>query len=191
MKEALPKVGIHNSIIAKFVEEINSKYGMSLIFTTLEPHEVAHWTKTFQVASGSNQAPRTPRLWQAHEEPHRPGRPCKTVTEWPHQQPSQLLPTIAAHHHIPPQVQVQQEEINRLINVAAQWSAGDQQRVENSYNAHRHRYTCNCSNLTCPEWCQTLMIIFITTTRADKVTILNGKYLNKGGLLMHPITTLM
>ena len=37
MKEALPKVSICNSIIVKFVEEINSKYGMSLTFTTLEP----------------------------------------------------------------------------------------------------------------------------------------------------------
>ena len=47
MKEALPKVSIYNSIIAKFVEEINSKYGMSLMFSTLEPHEVGHQAKTF------------------------------------------------------------------------------------------------------------------------------------------------
>ena len=65
MKEALPKVSINNIIIAMFVEEINCKYGMSVTFTTLEPHEVGHWTKTFQVASGSNQAPSSPRPWQA------------------------------------------------------------------------------------------------------------------------------
>ena len=46
---------------------------------------------------------------------------------------------------MPPQVQVQEEEINRLTNVVAQRSAGDQQRVENNYNAPRHRYTCNHS----------------------------------------------
>ena len=65
MKEALPKVSICNSIIAKFVEEINSKYSMPLTFTTLEPSEVGHWAKTFQVASGSNQAPSSLRPWQA------------------------------------------------------------------------------------------------------------------------------
>ena len=65
MKEALPKVSIYNSIIVKFIEEINSKYGMSLTFTTLEPCEVGHWAKTFKVASSSNQAPSSPRPWQA------------------------------------------------------------------------------------------------------------------------------
>ena len=42
MKEALPKVSIYNSMIAKFVDEINSKYGISLTFTTLEPNEIGH-----------------------------------------------------------------------------------------------------------------------------------------------------
>ena len=40
MKEALPKVGIYNNINAKFIDEINSKYGMVSMFTTLEPCEV-------------------------------------------------------------------------------------------------------------------------------------------------------
>ena len=62
-------------------------------------------------------------------------------TEQPQQLESQLLPTLAGQHPMPPQVQVQQEEINRLTNVAAQWSAGDHQRVANTYNAHRHQYT--------------------------------------------------
>ena len=65
MKEALLKVSIYNSIIEKFIEEINSKYGMALMFTTLEPHEVGHWAETFQMASGINQAPESPRPHQA------------------------------------------------------------------------------------------------------------------------------
>ena len=144
MKEALPKVSIYNSIIAKFAEEINSKYGMSLRFTTLEPHKVGNWAKTFQVASGSNQAPSSPRPWQAQEEPCRSG-PQQTVTEQPHQLTSQPSPTIAVHHHIPPQIQAQQEEINKLTNMVAQWSAGNHWRLENNYNAHRHRYIHNHS----------------------------------------------
>ena len=151
MKEALPKVSIYNSIIERFVDEINSKCGMALMLTTLEPHEVGHWVETFQVASGNSKAPKSPRPQQAQEEPHRSGRPqpiqqhLQTVTDKPEQLTSQPLPTIAGQHPTPPQVQVQQEEIYRLTNVPAQWSAGDQQRVENNYNAHRHRYTCNHS----------------------------------------------
>ena len=37
VKEALPKVSIYNNVIVKFVDEINSKYGIGLMFTTLEP----------------------------------------------------------------------------------------------------------------------------------------------------------
>ena len=96
MKEALPKVSIYNSIIAKFVEDISSKCGMSLTFTPLVSNEVGHWAKTFQMASGSNQAPSSPRPQQAREECHRSGSQ-QTITEWPHQQTSQPLPTIAVH----------------------------------------------------------------------------------------------
>ena len=42
MKEALPKVNIYNDTIVMFIKEINSKYGMTLTFTQLEPHEVSH-----------------------------------------------------------------------------------------------------------------------------------------------------
>ena len=35
MKEALPNVSIYNDTIARFIEEINSKYGMTLIFAHL------------------------------------------------------------------------------------------------------------------------------------------------------------
>ena len=33
IKEALPKVSVYNNIIAKYVEEINLKYGIELSFT--------------------------------------------------------------------------------------------------------------------------------------------------------------
>ena len=54
MKEVLPKVSIYNDAIAKFVEEINSRYGMVLTFTHLEYSEVGYWVETFQVAKGNN-----------------------------------------------------------------------------------------------------------------------------------------
>ena len=60
--------------------------------------------------------------------------------------PQQLVSQpIKGQHLTPPSVQVKQEEINRLTNVAAQWSAGNQQMVENNYNAHIYRYTHNGS----------------------------------------------
>ena len=122
MKEALLKVSIYNNIIAKFVDEINSKYGMALMFTTLELCEVGHWTETFKVACGNSKAPKSSRPWQACEEhcssvQPQPIHQCsQTVTEWPQQLVSQ---PVASQHLAPPSVQVQ-EEINRLTNVAAQ-----------------------------------------------------------------------
>ena len=74
MKEALRKVNIYHSIIAKLLDKINSKYGMALTFTTLEPCEVGHWAKTFQVASGNSKAPESPRTQQACKEPNRSGQ---------------------------------------------------------------------------------------------------------------------
>ena len=68
MKEALMKVSICNNSIGKFVDEINSKYGMALTFTTLEPCELGHWAETFQVVCGNSKAPKSPRLLQPHEE---------------------------------------------------------------------------------------------------------------------------
>ena len=108
MKEALLKVSIYNNIIARFVDEITSKYGMALTFSTLEPHEIGHWAETFQVASGNNKVPKSLRPQQACKEPHKSGQPqpiqqcSQTVTEWPQQLASQPLPTLTGqhlHHH--------------------------------------------------------------------------------------------
>ena len=71
MKETLPKVSIYNDTIARFVEEINSKYGMALMFTHLEPCEVGPWAEMFQVAKGNNKGPEPSQPWQLPEEPHR------------------------------------------------------------------------------------------------------------------------
>ena len=57
MKEPLPEGSIYNDIIAQFVEEINSKYGMTLTLRYLEPCEVGLWAETVQVASGSKEGP--------------------------------------------------------------------------------------------------------------------------------------
>ena len=149
MKEAIPKVSIYNDTIARFVEGINSKYGMTVTLTHLEPHEVGHWAETFQVASGNNEGPEPLRPWQVCKEPHRAEwlQPIQQqpFTEQPHQLALQLQPALADQQPTPPQVLVQEEEINRLTSVAVQWSAGDQYRVENTYNNHRQQYTCNLS----------------------------------------------
>ena len=85
MKEALPKVSIDNNIIVKFIDEINSKYGMALMFTTLEPHEVGHWAKAFQVACCNSKAPESPIPWQAYEEQCRSVQPQPYI-QWHHKQ---------------------------------------------------------------------------------------------------------
>ena len=53
IKEALPKVSVYNNIIAKYVEEINFKYGIKLSFMQLGASEVSTWAKTFQVVTTS------------------------------------------------------------------------------------------------------------------------------------------
>ena len=115
----------------------------------LEPHEVGHTAETFQVASGSNKGPMPPGPQRFHEEPHRAEQPqpiqqqLQSVTEQPQQPAVEPQPALLDLQPTLPQVQVQQEEINRLTNVAVQWSTDKQHRVKNTYNNHRHWYTCN------------------------------------------------
>ena len=92
----------------------------------------------------------------------------QTVTEWPQQLTSQALPTITSQHPTPPQVQVQQEDINRLTNVLPQWSAGDQQRVEKTRMPIETGTHTTAVCQTCAKLCQTTMIIFIMTTRVGE-----------------------
>ena len=57
IKEALSKVSIYNNTITRFVEEINSRYGMALTFTHLEPCKVGHLAEMFQVTKGNKEGP--------------------------------------------------------------------------------------------------------------------------------------
>ena len=52
--KTLPKVHSYNQEIAKFVQEVNVKYGISLDYTVLEDSEVPHWAVTFQVLEKMN-----------------------------------------------------------------------------------------------------------------------------------------
>ena len=49
ISETLLEVSAYNQEIAKFVQEVNVKYGISLDYTVLEVSEVPHWAKMFQV----------------------------------------------------------------------------------------------------------------------------------------------
>ena len=57
IKEALPKINLCNDIIARYVEEINLKYGITLNYTHLEASEIGHCAEMFQVATSSNNQP--------------------------------------------------------------------------------------------------------------------------------------
>ena len=54
VSELSPKVQSYNKEIAKFVQEINMKYGIILDYTLLEISEVTHWAETYQVLVRSN-----------------------------------------------------------------------------------------------------------------------------------------
>ena len=64
-REALPKVSVYNNIIAKYVEEINLKYGTELSFTQIEAREVSTWVETFQIATISKDQPNEQQHLQA------------------------------------------------------------------------------------------------------------------------------
>ena len=110
MKEALPKVSIYNNIIVKFVNEIHSKYGMALMFTTLEPHEVGHWAKTFQVACGNSKAPKSQDHGNHAKKHHRsvqlkPYNNAHKQLQSGHN--ASITQPVTSQHLTPPSVQVQ------------------------------------------------------------------------------------
>ena len=48
MHKILPKISIYHNKIARFIEDINIKYGISLNYTQLEVSEIHHWAETFK-----------------------------------------------------------------------------------------------------------------------------------------------
>ena len=84
IKEVLPKISMYNDTVARYIEDINLRYGITLSYMHLEVSEIGHWTETFQVATYSNN----------HPEPYQPQQPPQ-----PQQQTLQVTTTS-------PQVQV-------------------------------------------------------------------------------------
>ena len=100
-----PKVYMYNKEITKFFQDVNIKYGILLNYTVLKISEVPYWVETFQALVRSNVQPvvhpmQVP-VWSLVE--------VQNVLVPP-------LPVIADLSH-------QQAEINRLTQVAQQWSA--------------------------------------------------------------------
>ena len=127
--EILPKISIYNNKIARFVEDINVKYGILLNYTWLEISEIHHWAETFQISTTpSNQ----PELQQSEVQPVQ-------GTE-PHSEPC---------HQPLPSLMEQQAEIDRLTHVAKQWSTEEPCRVSKGATHHNNagsgRSTCHCS----------------------------------------------
>ena len=64
IKEVLPKIRAYTDTIARYVEDINLKYGVTLSYMHLEVSEIGHWAKTFQVATHSNDPQQPPQPQQ-------------------------------------------------------------------------------------------------------------------------------
>ena len=104
IKEVLPKISIYNDTIARYVEDINLRYGITLSYMHLEVSEVGHRAETFQVATCSKDQP----------------EPCQP--QQPQQQTLQV--TTATQDQSAPQRE-QQTEIDRLTNMTVQWLTGE------------------------------------------------------------------
>ena len=99
ISKTLPKVQAHKQEIAKFVHEVNVKYGIPLDYNVLDISEVPHWTERFQVL-------------------------VKTNIQQEAQPMQALAPNFSApplHVHV--ELSHQLAEINRLTQVMQQWSA--------------------------------------------------------------------
>ena len=57
ISELSPKVQSYNVEIAKFIQEVNIRYGIFLGYTVLEISEVPHWAETFQLLVRLNAQP--------------------------------------------------------------------------------------------------------------------------------------
>ena len=115
--------------MARFIEDINIKYGILLNYTQLEVSEVHHWVETFQISTipGNQPGPQQPQVPQvAATKPH---------SELP--------------HHPLPSVVEQQAEIDRLTYVAQQWAIEEPHRVSEGPTCYskigRGRSTCHHS----------------------------------------------
>ena len=53
----LAKINQYNKEIAKFVEDINIKFGILLNYTQLEVSEIKHWEETFQLVANTSSQP--------------------------------------------------------------------------------------------------------------------------------------
>ena len=104
VSELSPKVQSYNKEIAKFVQEINRKYGIILDHTVLEISEVPHWAETFQLLVRLNAQPNI--------------QPAQVMVPNPAEMPDFLIPPLQGNTDI----SHQQAEIKMLMQVAQQWS---------------------------------------------------------------------
>ena len=87
----------HNIEIAKFIQEVNIKYGILLDYTVLEISEAPHWVETFQVLARSNAQPKV--------------QPTQVPAPSPAEIPNFSVPPLP----INADVSHQQAEINKLM----------------------------------------------------------------------------
>ena len=134
--EILPKINEYNREIAKFIEDINAKYGIVPNYTKLEISEIKHWAETFQVVANMCSQPEQQLL-----------------------QIPQISVTVPSPQAPAPLLREQQEETNRLNYVAEQWLAEEPHRVQDNttyyHTMGRNRSSCHCHtpnmSLVCPD----------------------------------------
>ena len=93
--ETLPEINEYNRELAKFVEDITTKYGITLNYTQLDISEIRHWAETFQVIVKTCSQPGQQQL-----------------------QVQQISVVVSSPKAPAPLLRDQLEEINRIIYVA-------------------------------------------------------------------------
>ena len=111
--EILPKINEYSSEIAKFAEDINIKYGISLNYTQLKVSEIKHWAETFQVVANTSS---------------QPGQQQLQVPQLAVAVQNSQTPTLSLRE--------QWEEIDRLTYKAEQWLAEGLCRINEGATHH-------------------------------------------------------
>ena len=69
---------MYNNEIARFIEDINVMYGISLNYTQLEVLEIHHWLETFQISTNPSNQPEPQQSQVPAIEPHSES-PCQPL----------------------------------------------------------------------------------------------------------------
>ena len=152
--EILPKINKYNKKIAKFVEDVNIKYGIQLNYTQQEVSEIKHWAETFKVVVNTS-----------------------SQSEQQQVQVLQIAVAVPSPQTATPFLRQQEEDINKLTYVAEQWSAEEPCRINEGIT---HYNTIGRSRSTYHHSMPNMSPVSLDTDNIGTITMIEGHSIPTG-----------